>query len=205
MFFQKSTMQKTTKILHERDSRAKKHRTQHLSYSRIGVLIGHCSGELDDPSGSRWCSNGGTTGVLDLYRRTILSNGLIHVMQTVNWKEIVNVNLWIQNQPWFCVKGMSTVLWNVSKSLRVDPLRDDACPVIPFVRDKTVISLLRTYQQPIFPAFCVRGWLVDRPLDDCCSSLYKSRHQHIMKPTADPAAKTVYDQSMFSTVKKEKH
>ena len=38
---------KRPKVLHERDSRAKKHRTQHLLFSRIGDFICHCSGELD--------------------------------------------------------------------------------------------------------------------------------------------------------------
>ena len=47
LFAQRSTMQKTTKNLHERDSRAKKHRTQCLLCSRSGDFLSHCSGALE--------------------------------------------------------------------------------------------------------------------------------------------------------------
>ena len=43
----KSTMQKRTRNLHERDNRAKKHCTQRLLYSRIAVFVSHC-GELNE-------------------------------------------------------------------------------------------------------------------------------------------------------------
>ena len=47
LFAQRSTVQKTTKNLHERDSRAKKHRTQCLLCSRSGDFLSHCSGALE--------------------------------------------------------------------------------------------------------------------------------------------------------------
>ena len=40
---------KRPEILQERDSRAKKHSTQHLLFCRIEGFNSHCSGELDDP------------------------------------------------------------------------------------------------------------------------------------------------------------
>ena len=62
----KSTMQKTTEILHESDCRAKKHRTQHLLYSRVGVFISHWSAESAgvEMTGPEWMHY----GILNLYK-----------------------------------------------------------------------------------------------------------------------------------------
>ena len=71
-------MQKTTKNLHERDSCAKKHRTQLFMRSRIGGFISHCSGWQSRRSiklTPEWRKH---YGVPDLYKRVI---GLI-VMST---------------------------------------------------------------------------------------------------------------------------
>ena len=49
MFAKGQPCGKQPEILHERDSRAKKHSSQHLLFSRIEVFNSHCGGELDDP------------------------------------------------------------------------------------------------------------------------------------------------------------
>lgn len=68
-----ATMQE---ILHERDSRSKKHSTQHLLYSREG-FNSHCSGELDDPAEMTVRLTDVKMEVLDLYKRTYLDTGKI--------------------------------------------------------------------------------------------------------------------------------
>ena len=78
----KGLCRKQLEILHESNSRAKEHGTQHLLFSRIGVFICHCcSGELEVPAGSRWRSG-----------KLTLLGFLIYIRERMLWPNGLNLN-----------------------------------------------------------------------------------------------------------------